>query len=110
MDTMIGRLWGQRYPGLTAIVVAGIAPALGATSPDEALRTVVVTATKMGETPLQSTPLAIDAYTSQDLQARALDNLAGLVGYSPSVQLSDLSGYSQLFIRGIGSNTVFIGS
>jgi iron complex outermembrane recepter protein len=74
------------------------------------LEEIVVTATKTGATNLQDTPIAIQAFTAAQLDSRGIQNIAGVVPFTPGVQISDLSGYSQIFIRGVGSNTVFIGA
>jgi iron complex outermembrane recepter protein len=79
-------------------------------SASEGLAEVVVTATKTGETNLQSTPLPITAFTAEDLAAHSIRDIQGIALNTPGLQLSDLSGYSQLFIRGVGSNTVYVGS
>jgi len=92
---------------LTAAAPCG---ALAQEQPAAQLQQVTVTATKMGETSLQSTPLAITAYTAEDLADHAIQNVSGIAANTPGLQLTDLSGYSQLFIRGVGSNTVYVGS
>jgi iron complex outermembrane receptor protein len=74
------------------------------------LEEVTVTATKTGETSLQATPLAITAFTADQLSQRAIQNVSGIAANTPGLELTDLSGYSQLFIRGVGSNTVYVGS
>lgn len=90
---------------------APAAPGPAATpADDEHLETIIVTATKTGETNLQSTPLAVTALTATQLDERGISDVRGLSSYTPGLQISDLSGYAQLYIRGIGSNTVFIGS
>jgi iron complex outermembrane receptor protein len=71
---------------------------------------IVVTATRMGETQLQSTPIAVTALSGDQLAARGVRDVQDLKAYVPSLQVSDLSGYTQLYVRGIGSNIVFIGS
>ena len=71
---------------------------------------IVVTATKMGETSLQSTPIAVTAISGEDLASRGIRDVQDLKAYVPSLQVADLSGYTQLYVRGIGSNIVFIGS
>jgi len=71
---------------------------------------IVVTATRMGETQLQSTPIAVTVLGGDQLDARGVRDVRDLKAYVPSLQVSDLSGYTQMFIRGIGSNIVFIGS
>lgn len=97
-----------------ATLVALCAHADGAGTPEAdqsaALGEVVVTATKTGATNLQDTPIAIQAFSADQLDARGIQNLAGVAPLTPGVQISDLSGYSQIFIRGVGSNTVFIGA
>lgn len=70
----------------------------------------MVTANKMGATSLQSTPLAVTALTGDELAASGIRDIQDLKGYVPTMQVSDLSGYTQLYIRGVGSNIVFIGS
>ncbi len=71
---------------------------------------IVVTGTKMGETRLQTTPLAITAIGGEELTKSGVRDVQDLKNYVPSLQVSDLSGYTQLYLRGIGSNIVFIGS
>lgn len=77
---------------------------------DEGIADIVVTATKMGESNLQSTPIAVSAITAEELASRGVRDVQDLKNYVPSLQVSDLSGYTQLYVRGIGSNIVFIGS
>lgn len=74
------------------------------------LEEIIVTATKTGETNLQSTPLAITAFSGAQLEDRGITGVRGLVEYTPGLQMADQSGYAQLYIRGIGSNNVFVGS
>jgi iron complex outermembrane receptor protein len=95
--------------GTLAAAAANAEPAAPAAA-DVGLEEVVVTATKTGATNLQDTPIAIQAFSADQLDARGIQNLAGVVPLTTGVQMSDLSGYSQIFIRGIGSNTVFIGA
>jgi len=77
---------------------------------DAGLQEVVVTATKTGETSAQATPLPLTVFTADDLSQHAIENITGITENTPGVQLTDLSGYTQLFIRGVGSNTVYVGS
>jgi iron complex outermembrane receptor protein len=74
------------------------------------LQEVTVTATKTGETSAQATPLALTVFTADQLSQHAIMNIEGISANTPGVELTDLSGYTQLFIRGIGSNTVYVGS
>jgi iron complex outermembrane receptor protein len=79
-------------------------------SDGQQLEEIVVTATKTGATQLQSTPIAITAFTAKQLDQRKIDDVRGLVEFTPGLQISDINGYAQLYIRGVGSNTVYIGS
>jgi iron complex outermembrane recepter protein len=104
-------------PGVCALrvgVLGAVALAAHTAAAQEAastaLETVTVTATKTGETNLQSTPLPITAFTADDLAEHAIHDILGIANNTPGLQLSDLSGYTQLFIRGVGSNTVYVGS
>ena len=70
----------------------------------------VVTATKVGEGTVQTTPLAISTLSSRDLErldTRTLDQTAALL---PSVTFSQNTDYAMLTIRGIGTNAVNAGS
>lgn len=71
---------------------------------------IIVTATRMGETRLQDTPLAVSAITGDALSDRGVGDIQDLKTYVPSLQVSDLSGFTQLYMRGVGSNIVFVGS
>ena len=84
--------------------------ALAAEEESAGLQEVTVTATKTGETSAQSTPLALTVYTADELSQHAIENITGISEDTPGLQLTDLSGYTQLFIRGVGSNTVYVGS
>jgi len=94
-----------------AALLLGNAVALSAQAASTGkIEEVIVTATKTGETALQSTPLAISAFSADQLDARGVTDVRGLVDYTPGLQISDINGYAQLYVRGVGSNNVFIGS
>jgi iron complex outermembrane recepter protein len=86
------------------------APGALAAATDSGLEEIIVTATKLGETNLQKTPVAITAFSGEDLAGRGVNNIRGLVDLTPGLQISDVNGYAQLYLRGVGSNNVFIGS
>ena len=70
----------------------------------------VVTATKVGEGTVQTTPMAISALSGRDLErldTRTVDQAAALL---PSVTFSQNTDYAMLTIRGIGTNAVNAGS
>ncbi len=84
--------------------------AIAAEEESAGLQEVTVTATKTGETAAQSTALALTVYGADEMSQRAIGNINGIFADTPGLQLTDLSGYTQLFIRGVGSNTVYVGS
>jgi iron complex outermembrane recepter protein len=97
------------YSILAAAMLAS-APSVHAQEDDGGITDIVVTATKMGETRLQDTPIAVTALSSDDMASRGIRDVQDLKALVPSLQVADLSGYTQMFVRGIGSNIVFIGS
>ena len=66
---------------------------------------VIVTARRTTE-PLQQTPVAITAFTIDQLQARALKDLRDIGRFTPNVYLTNTGGQSPdtiaMFIRGVG--------
>ena len=92
---------------VSACSVAGTAPAQQASF---SIEEVVVTATKTGETRLQDTPLAISAFGGDDLSRLGVADIRGLAEMTPNLAVSENAGFSQVFIRGIGSNNAFAGS
>jgi len=68
---------------------------------------IIVTARKRSES-LQETPIAISAFSAEDMQERSLTNLMEVGSFAPNVQMSvGASGSgggnnSQIYIRGIG--------
>jgi iron complex outermembrane receptor protein len=114
--------FGQRVVLVGAALAATVAgpaaaqqqtPATTATAEDTdtgGITDIVVTATRMGETRLQSTPIAVTALSGDQLADRGVRDVQDLKSYVPSLQVSDLSGYTQLYVRGVGSNIVFVGS
>jgi iron complex outermembrane receptor protein len=71
---------------------------------------IVVTASKTGERELQSTPLAVSVLSGEDLRRSESQTVEDLAGQSPSLTFSQNTGFSQLTIRGIGTNAVFAGA
>jgi iron complex outermembrane receptor protein len=71
---------------------------------------VVVTASKTGEHEVQSTPLAVSVLSGEELGRSESQTVEDLAGQSPSLTFSQNTGYSQLTIRGIGTNAVFAGA
>ncbi len=71
----------------------------------EAIQEVVVTAQKRAEN-LQDVPIAITALTAQALQNKHVDDLIGLSGLAPALQIKtdDNAANPRIFIRGVGVN------
>jgi outer membrane receptor protein involved in Fe transport len=75
-----------------------------------AVERTVVTASRTGATSVRDTPLSVsplDGGSLADLQRHTIEDVAGSV---PSLTFSQNTGFSQLTIRGIGTNAIFAGS
>ena len=71
---------------------------------------LTVTATKTGAAEIQSTPIAITALSARTLEQLEIRNIERLVGFVPTLTISQHTGLAQVTIRGVGSNAVFAGS
>lgn len=74
------------------------------------LEEIIVTASKTGETALQRTPIAISAFSEEQLQQAQLTNVSQLMGYVPNLSISAAGSFAEIFIRGIGSTNVVGGN
>lgn len=74
----------------------------------EAIATIVVTAERRSQ-PLQSIPMAIQAFGAEDLERAGVTNVMDLQALTPGVVVTSNSGLGQLYIRGIGSDIVGAG-
>jgi len=70
----------------------------------------IVTASKVGERDVQSTPMAVTAISNAELARLGNRTLGDAAALAPSVTLSQNAGFGQLTIRGIGTNAVNAGS
>lgn len=89
------------------ISVAMIA-ACGAPAWAQQSEEIVVTATKRGEARAQDLPLAINAFSAEQLNARNVEDLQSLSYAMPNVQLEDIGtarGIANFSIRGVGVNS-----
>jgi len=86
--------------------------AASAAAPDDSdsLSTIVVTASKISETDIQRTPIAITAFTAEQLQRSQLTNVNQLMGSVPNLSISVFETFAEIFIRGIGSTNVIGGN
>lgn len=74
------------------------------------LEEVTVTATKMGETNLQETPLAITAFTSDQMAKTGIKEVRDLMALTPNLNIAQNQAFAQIYIRGVGSNNIFVGA
>jgi iron complex outermembrane receptor protein len=70
----------------------------------------IVTASRVGESLVQATPMAVSVMTARDLAATQAHTIGQLWGLIPSFTFSQNNDFAQPTIRGIGSNVVFAGS
>ncbi len=75
----------------------------------DVLEEVIVTATKIGPTDLQKTPISITAISSDELELSGISNLKDISLLAPGITINQNNSYGQLYIRGIGTNNVFTG-
>lgn len=80
------------------------------TADSPAVDEIIVTATKMGETNLQETPIAITSFSSDQINRTGVKDVRDLVAMTPNLNISQNSAFAQIYIRGIGSNNVFSGA
>ena len=88
-------------------------PAPAASSPSSsanALQEVVVTATRTGQTNLQQTPIAISAFSSNQLDQSMLTSVKDLSNAVPGLNISQSTSFAEIYIRGVGSNNTGNGS
>lgn len=71
---------------------------------------IIVTASRTGETRLQDTPLAVTAFNAATLERTGIKDVRDLATLTPNLQVTQNGAFSQIYIRGIGSNNVFAGS
>ncbi|PZQ94937.1 MAG: TonB-dependent receptor [Cereibacter sphaeroides] len=93
---------------LSTVFWSGIAYAQAGA--DDANGDILVTASKTGATRLQDTPLAITAFNAAKLEATGIKDVRDLASLTPNLQVTQNASFSQVYIRGIGSNNVFGGS
>jgi iron complex outermembrane recepter protein len=77
--------------------------ALWAAESEPALEEVLVTATKRGAENIQSVPIAISAYTGDQLQKLGIESFSSIDLKTPGLVFTSNSGTVQPFIRGVGA-------
>lgn len=93
-------------PVMTAPAVGQQAPA--ASAPSEGLEEIVVTAQRREESVLQVAD-SIQAFTGTQLQESGITTLTELQYITPGYLPTEGSGYTQIFIRGVG-NSIYVGA
>lgn len=94
--------------GLTFVLAAAAVPEV-VNAQNEAIEEVLVTAQRR-VTDLQSTAVAISAFSADDLANRSVEDIEDLGLISPSMHVSLYQGEAQIYIRGIGYSGIIGGS
>lgn len=83
-----------------------------AAAPDSGgeLAEVIVTATKTGASNVQSTPIAISAFSAAELESANITNVQGLQGFVPNLSITQSTTFAEIYIRGVGSSNVYAGT
>lgn len=74
------------------------------------LDAVFVTATKVGEVPLQRTPASISVYDQTALGEGNISNIEDLKRQTPGLNITRNGQSTRLYLRGVGTNLDFVGS
>ena len=101
MKKLIAGLAGLGIVGIPAMVLAGDADGTAAAVIEE----MIVTATKREES-IQDVPIAVSAFSGEDLTARGVQDIYGLQEVSPSIAVyssNSTSNGGTLRIRGVGT-------
>jgi iron complex outermembrane receptor protein len=95
-------------PVITAPAWAQQAPPPAAQPQSDALEEIVVTAQRREESVLQVSD-SVQAFTGAALTQQGITNLVNLQYVTPGYLPAESSGYTQIFIRGVG-NSIFVGA
>ena len=74
------------------------------------LEEIIVTATRLGETQLQRTPIAVTVFSGNALDELGANNFKDVAGFAPNVSFAQSANDAELYIRGVGTNLLFAGS
>jgi iron complex outermembrane receptor protein len=91
--------------GCTGLVASGVCVGLSpaALAAATEIEEIVVTAQKR-ESNLQETPIAITAITQEQIQLNRIENFSDIAEHTPSMSYTEIQGYSQAAIRGVGTD------
>ncbi len=88
---------------IALFVLFGLSFGLRAFAAGAEIEEIVVTAQKR-ESNLQQTPIAITALTHEQIQLNRIENFGDVALHTPSMSYTELQGYSQTSIRGVGTD------
>lgn len=94
---------------VAAAVAAVLATGAHAQAPAPSLEEIVVTASKRSES-LQDVPIAVTAYSGEQLRGLAIGDIESLAVQTPSFAFSKAGGEAQIYIRGVGTNIFGVGA
>jgi iron complex outermembrane recepter protein len=95
----------------TCIAVNALVPIAGrAQSADEGLGEIIVTATRTGDSKVQTTPMSVTVLSADALSAAGVVNTQNLVALTPNLTIAQSQNAPEIYIRGVGTNNVFNGS
>jgi iron complex outermembrane receptor protein len=108
---MRSRSASLKAAALAGVMTATALPALAqqAAVPQGAIEEIFVTAQKRTES-VQTVPISIVTLTGAQLERTNQSDLLAVAGRTPSLQFSSAGGEGQLYIRGVGSNLLAVGS
>lgn len=104
---------GTRLGFGAALLLTGVSAQAQTTADQSAVDdedNIIVTGTKTGATLLQDTPLAVTAFSADMLEKTGIKDIRDLAAVTPNLLVTQNASFSQVYIRGIGSNNVFGGS
>jgi len=89
---------------------AGLAPAMVYAADASGLEEVMVTATRHGETDLQRTPIAVTAFSNEDLNRMVGKDLSGIAADVPNFSASRITAFNaaSFAIRGVGLSDIIV--
>lgn len=92
-----------------AFAQSGENPAAAATSGDQAISDIIVTASRRSDS-IRNVPTAVTAISGDALKAAQIANLADLASSMPNIQISTYNNNANITIRGIGNAQINAGA
>jgi iron complex outermembrane recepter protein len=96
--------------GISVACASDAATSSEAADNQSKLEEIVVTATKTSAMSAQKTPIALSAFSGNDLQKSQIVNLKDLVASAPGLSIAQSTANTEIYIRGIGTNNIGAGS